>query len=213
MDQPTDGALLAALKRGDRTALAELVSRHQRVLLGHARALLGEGGPFEDAVQETFLRLLERPPEVPPEVVGDAAAERAHLAAWLHKVTRNCCMDTMRAESRRKGREHEVAAPEAARDGHSGGAGLVELSDTRAAVERGLKRLPPDQREVLVLRLLGERSYKDIAEITGKKIGTVGWLISEGLKSLSVSLAPLVDGRGAPVEVRTEGAGKVGGAR
>jgi DNA-directed RNA polymerase specialized sigma24 family protein len=39
---------------------------------------------------------------------------------------------------------------------------------------------------------LGERSYKEIAEITGKKLGTVGWLVSEGLARLSTSLAPLV---------------------
>lgn len=125
-------------------------------------------------------------------------------------------MDTLRAEARRKGREQEVATSEEASHESSGGAGLVEIGDTRAAVERGLKRLPAEQREVLVLRLLGERSYKDIAEITGKKIGTVGWLISEGLKSLSVSLAPLVDGSvsgGAAVVVRADAAGKVGGVR
>ncbi len=45
---------------------------------------------------------------------------------------------------------------------------------------------------MLVLRLFGERSYKEIAGITGKKIGTVGWLISVGLKALATELAPLV---------------------
>jgi len=197
MDQRTDGELLSSLKRGDRQALAALVERHQRVLLGHARALVGEGGSFEDVVQEVYLKLLERPPEIPPEASGDAEAERAHLRSWLHKVTRNCCMDTIRAESRRRSREEMAAAPEAATVHVAAGAELVEERDTRAAVERSLRRLPEDQREVLVLRLLGERSYKEIADITGKKIGTVGWLISEGLKSLSQHLAPLVDGAGA----------------
>jgi RNA polymerase sigma-70 factor (ECF subfamily) len=219
MDQTTDGALLAALKRGDRAALAELVARHQRVLLGHARAVLGEGGPFEDAVQEVFLRLLERPPELPPEVAGDGAAERSHLMSWLHKVTRNCCMDTLRSETRRKGREHQSAVPDVAGANHSGGAELVEQRDTRAAVERGLKQLPAEQREVLVLRLLGDRSYKEIADITGKKIGTVGWLISEGLQSLSQHLAPLIQGgiEGAPSQVAVaraqSGLSKSGGTR
>jgi RNA polymerase sigma-70 factor (ECF subfamily) len=191
---PTDGQLLVALRRGDRQALSGLVERHQRVLLGHARALLGDGGPYEDAVQEVYLKLLERPPEMPPEVAGDAQAEQAHLRSWLHTVTRNQCMDTMRADSRRRDREEHAAAPEAESGTAAGGPELVEARDTRAAVERELARLPADQREVLVLRLLGERSYKEIAGITGKKIGTVGWLISEGLKALSQQLAPLVDG-------------------
>ncbi len=196
MNARSDGALLAALQRGDRHALAELVERHQSVLLGHARALLGDRGRHEDVVQEVYLRLLERPPQVPPDKYGDADAERAHLLAWLHTVTRNCCMDSLRSESRRRAREGSAASQDIARPSHSGGAHVVEQRDTREAVERGLAKLPQDQREVLVLRLLGERSYKDIAQITGKKIGTVGWLISEGLKALAGELAPLADGMG-----------------
>jgi RNA polymerase sigma-70 factor (ECF subfamily) len=175
------------------------------VLLGHARALLGDGGPYEDVVQEVYLKLLERPPEMPPEAAGDAAAEQAHLRSWLHTVTRNQCMDTMRADSRRRSREEDVAAPEVASERAAAGQELVEARDTRAAVERELARLPADQREVLVLRLLGERSYKEIAGITGKKIGTVGWLISEGLKALSQQLAPLVEGA-RPAAVTVEAA-------
>lgn len=207
---PTDGQLLVALRRGDRQALSTLVERHQGVLLGHARALLGEGGPYEDVVQEVYLKLLERPPEMPPEVAGDAEAEQAHLRSWLHTVTRNQCMDTMRADSRRRTREESAAAPEAA---SGAGPELVEARDTRAAVERELARLPADQREVLVLRLLGERSYKEIAGVTGKKIGTVGWLISEGLKALSRELAPLVDGaRPAAVAATVEAGARRGSA-
>jgi RNA polymerase sigma factor (sigma-70 family) len=102
-------------------------------------------------------------------------------------------MDTLRSEKRRRQREESVAAVETARESHAGGAGLVEARDTRAAVERGLAQLNPDQREVLVLRLVSERSYREIAEITGRKIGTVGWLISEGLSALADKLGPLLD--------------------
>lgn len=192
MDQPSDGTLLAALERGDSTALTALLDRHQAVLLRHARALLGDRGAYEDVVQEAFLRLLEKPPALPEEIRGNESLERAHLRSWLHKVTRNLCMDTLRSETRRRSREESVATRDVSRDGRSSGE-IAEELDTRAAVERELAKLPSDQREVLVLRLLGERSYKEIAEITGKKIGTVGWLVSEGLKALSASLAPLVD--------------------
>jgi len=70
----------------------------------------------------------------------------------------------------------------------------VEANDTRAAVQKSLGRLPRDQCEVLVLRLLGEKSYREIAEITGKKTGTVGWLVSVGLKALGAELTPLLAG-------------------
>ena len=68
-------------------------------------------------------------------------------------------------------------------------------------MERELSKLPLDQREVLALRLMGERSYKEIAEITGKNIGTVGWLISVGLQALGQGLEPLLEGRKSALRV------------
>lgn len=207
MNSSSDGQLLAAFRSGDREAFDALVARHQGALLRHARALLGERAAYEDVVQEVFLKLAQVPPELPSEAVGDAELERLHLVAWLHKVTRNACMDVMRSESRRRRREHDAAIPEH----HAGESGSVEERDTRAFVRRELEKLPVDQREVLVLRLLDERSYKEISEITGKKIGTVGWLISVGLKSLGTQLEPLF--ANAESGSRRSGTERGGGAR
>jgi RNA polymerase sigma-70 factor (ECF subfamily) len=190
MDQPSDGRLLAAWSRGETGAFEALVARHERALLRHARALLGDWKAGEDVVQEAFLRLAQRPPTVDADVIDDARASAALLSSWLHQVTRNLCMDTQRSEKRRRRREEEAASHEAV----SGGIDVVETADTKAAVERGLLRLPQDQREVLVLRLFDEKSYAEIAEITGKKTGTVGWLISVGLKALADELATLTGG-------------------
>lgn len=191
MSSDSDGQLLRRWKTGDQTAFGMLVQRHQSALLRHARAILGAGSPYEDVVQDVFLKLAESPPDLPADVLGDPERERVQLLSWLHKVTRNACMDTIRTETRRKHREHQVAEGEAAEGGHA----TVEERDTRALVEQELSKLPVDQREVVSLRLMGERSYKEIAEITGKNIGTVGWLISVGLKALGEGLEPLLEGR------------------
>jgi RNA polymerase sigma-70 factor (ECF subfamily) len=188
MDQRTDGELLAAWSGGDAGAFTELVQRHRAVCARHARALLGRGADVDDVVQDVFCTLSQSPPDLDPEVRGDAGRERAQLRGWLHRVTRNRAMDLLRGEARRRKREQEAAPPEAV----GGGIETVEQEDTRAAVERGLERLPAPQREVLVLRLLAERSYREIAEITGRNVGTVGWLVSEGLRALGLELAPLL---------------------
>jgi RNA polymerase sigma-70 factor (ECF subfamily) len=187
MDEPSDGRLLAAWSRGEASAFEALVARHERALLRHARALLGDWRSGEDVVQEVFLRLAQRPPTLDADVQGDPRAESAVLTAWLHQVLRNLCMDTKRGEMRRKRREEQAASSEVS----AGGVEAVEAADTRAAVERGLLRLPVDQREVLVLRLFDDKSYAEIAAITGRKVGTVGWLISVGMKALAAELAPL----------------------
>jgi RNA polymerase sigma-70 factor (ECF subfamily) len=198
MEDASDGRLLAAFRRGDSSAFATLVARHERALLRYARALLGDWRAGEDVVQEAFLRLAQRPPALEAGVEGDARAEAAVISAWLHQVTRNLCMDTKRSEKRRRRREEEVAT----REVNPGGMDAVEAADTRAAVERGLMRLSEDQREVLVLRLFDDKSYAEIAAITGRKVGTVGWLISVGMKALAEELAPLVGGETSSMDVR-----------
>ncbi|HEX6883741.1 MAG TPA: RNA polymerase sigma factor [Planctomycetota bacterium] len=197
MDQPSDGQLLAAWSRGESSAFEALVARYERPLLRHARALLGDWRSGEDVVQEVLLRLAQRPPSLATDVRGDPRAESAVVSAWLHQVLRNLCMDTKRSEMRRRRREEASAA----RDESVGGLDGVEADDTKAAVMRGLLRLPQDQREVLVLRLFDEKSYGEIATITGRKVGTVGWLISVGMKALAAELAPLVGGVEAASEM------------
>ncbi len=187
MDDRSDGRLLAAFTAGDARAFEGLLDRHQGSLLRYARGLIGRRGS-EDVVQEVFLRLAERPPEMPAAASGDPASEHAVLSSWLHRVTRNLCMDALRSEARRRRREEAVAP----HDSTSGELEGVEAQDTRAAVERSLEKLPADQREVLVLRLFGEKSYQEIAEVTGRKIGTIGWLVSVGMKALANELAPLL---------------------
>lgn len=149
---------------------------------------MGPNGPCEDVVQETFLRLARNPPALHPDAHQDPTAGHGALAAWLHRVTRNLCTDEMRATSRRIHREQAVAPTEAVLGGQS----AVDGADTQAAVRRGLDQLPSDQREVLVLRLLDGLSYQEIAEITGRKTGTIGWLLSTGLAALAQILAPML---------------------
>lgn len=175
---PSDPQLLGLWHKGDVTAFERLLHRHESALLRHARVFVAGGRDAEDIVQETFIKLAQNPPDVRPEAGA--------LAAWLHRVARNLATDQLRSEARRRKREEIAAAAEATR----GGLDRVEADDTRAAVARSIERLPEDQREVLTLRLFGERSYSEIAAITGIKSGTVGWLLSVGMKALADELGP-----------------------
>ena len=201
---PSDGALLRAWRGGDSGAFTELVKRHEAGRLRHAKALLGGTGAHEDVVQESLLKLARGGVEIPADVAGDPEAERRVLSAWLHKVVRNGSMDVVKIESRRRAREREAAAPEAAPSRTP----EVEVEDTKGFVRAAIAALPTDQREVLALRLFEEKSYREIADVTGKKVGTIGWLISEGLQALAGRLAPVLgEVSPVPVNIRTASRG------
>ena len=184
---PSDIELLRAHCAGDVDSFTRLVERFQGTLLRHARMLLlgrGSAGTADDAVQEVFLKLARNPP--------DPDEESIQLGAWLHRVTRNRCLDMLRSDTRRRDREVDVGTPETNAPLDPALA-AVDAKDTRGAVERTLRKLPEDQREAVTLRLLEERSYGEIAQIMGRKIGTVGWLISQGMKALATELSPLLE--------------------
>ena len=146
-----------------RADAAALFERHLAVVEGVCRHMLRDGDEAQDAVQDTFL-----------------AAFRALLAgtrprdpeAWLATIARNECLRRIRARMR------EPLALTAEPEDRV--ADVHELATTRAAATllwREIAQLPPHQREAVVLRELGGRSYDQVAEELGVSTGAVESLL------------------------------------
>lgn len=138
----------------------EVFRRHYGPLVRRLSLVLGDPWLAEDAVQEAFCRALERWPRL--------VAARVDLAAWLFVVARNAARDARRRSARWV--LGAVASP--ARDTAS----LEEGVETDLDVERlarALRRLPPPQREVILLHYYDGCSVDEIARRTGVLAGTV----------------------------------------
>ena len=131
--------------------LEELVDRHEDTLFRAALAILGDVQEAEDAVQDTFLRYLEKRPELRD---GD------HEKAWLLKVTANRCKSILRTRRRRP---------------------TVELLDIYPVPEEGGSRelmeailtLPANQRSAVHLHYYEGYTSEEIGAILGQRPGTV----------------------------------------
>ena len=64
----------------------------------------------------------------------------------------------------------------------------VENGEAHGIVRRELENLPPNQRDVLILKVQQRRSYREISAITGLSEGNVGYLVHHGLKQLALRL-------------------------
>ncbi len=143
-------------------------------LAGHVRRFLAaQGAPDADAsTQEVFLRVfrgLDR-------FDGDAE----HLRSWVFTVARNLLVDERRAAARRP-QTADVPAPEGTVPGAEDD--VVAGLDARQ-VREVLDSLPPDQREVVVLRFLADLPLADVATITGHSLPAVKALQHRGLARL-----------------------------
>ena len=127
-------------------------------------------GAAEDIVQEALLKLLDqkKTPENP--------------VAWLYKTIRNEAISGhRRALSRQK---HETEAVRQKTDWFSEKDALI----AKEAAEK-LEKLPPEQREVVVLRIWGQLSFDEIAELTQAPKTSVYRMYTESLATLRRQLS------------------------
>jgi RNA polymerase sigma-70 factor, ECF subfamily len=149
---------------GDADAFAELYTRVAPRLLGYLMGLIGERAAAEDLLQLTFLKLHEARP---------AYVRGADPLPWLYTIAHRTFLDEARRRKRARVRladegpmpVEERADISGAREGNEppDGAGSPLAQATLAA----LSRLPPNQREALVLTKLHGRSHAEAAAITG----------------------------------------------
>ena len=146
-------------------------------LRAFAISLCGNVDRADDLVQETLLRALAH---------IDSFQPGTNMPAWLFTILRNL----FRSEYRKRRREVEDADGRYADmlKSHPEQPGRVEFGEFRAA----LAKLPPDQREALILVGASGFSYEDAATICGCAVGTIKSRVNRARSKLSALL--YVDG-------------------
>jgi RNA polymerase sigma-70 factor (ECF subfamily) len=171
MPRRTDTELVDQLKRGDASALRELVDRHSRKVYQLALKLTRNETDAEDVLQETFLRVFSRI----ETFRGEAA-----FSSWLYRIAANACFAKL--GDRRKHDhldiddvhpEFEGSSPPTIND-WSRQPDTVLLSKEAADVLNGaIDQLPEDFRVVFLLRDVEGLSNAEVAEILDLSVPAV----------------------------------------
>jgi RNA polymerase sigma-70 factor (ECF subfamily) len=150
--------------------IAEIVAHIPR-LRRYARALAGDSHRADDLVQDTLERALAK---------FHLWRRGSDLRAWLFTVMHNVFINQLKAR-------REVTLDDALEDGLQSAprSDPLELRDLDAA----LGRLPPEQREVLLLVGLEQLSYAEVSKALGIPIGTVMSRLSRGRERLRVVIS------------------------
>ena len=152
-----DGAVVARCLRGDTAAFALLVERYERVLFSVALRMLGDAEDARDATQDAFVKVYQR--------LGEYNAEYRFFS-WIYRILTNECLNALRAR-----RPHQPDVPETPTT--SGALEALELEERRQAVQKAIAGLPPDYRDVLILRHFAELSYEEVADTLAIPLKTV----------------------------------------
>lgn len=174
-DQKDDAALIARMRAGEQSAMADLYDRYSGVVYGVALRVLASTTAAEDVVQEIFLQLWRNPQAFD--------AERGRLAPWLAVIARNRAIDHLR----KRPMESDIDELPI-----STGVDLESDSAQKLAIEkvRGvLAQLPPDQRKALEMAYFEGMTHTEIAGKTGEPLGTIKTRIRTGLLALRKAFA------------------------
>jgi len=136
----------------NRSEIEMLYREHGRVLLLFAVTIAGDRGRAQDAVHQVFLRMLE----------AGNLRQIADPKAYLFASVRNAVLNVKKAQQRNVVLEEESAWFDPPQRDYA-----AELN-----LRRALGALPEDQREVVVLRVWGELTFIQIAEILGISANT-----------------------------------------
>jgi len=183
MKELTDAELVAAVLAGDAESFAGLFRRHRDSCTRFAVRMLGSRADADDVLQMAFLRAFR--------ALG-SCKEPNRFGGWLYQIVVNECRTF---GSRRRKRDlrfvsdtdafEQAVAPEEVYE---------EAGDFGDRVEHALRLLAPEQREAFLLKHVEEKSYEEMAEITGVGVSALKMRVKRACESLRITLAGVYHG-------------------
>jgi RNA polymerase sigma-70 factor (ECF subfamily) len=178
LEEVGDAALVVAVGRYRRDALAEVYRRHSGAVYALARKVTADPHLAEEVVQDVFLAVWRAPERFDP----DRGSLRSYLLAQAHGRS----VDRVRSETSRRKREEREARLRA----ESGYDIEREVWDMAVAerVRDAVGRLRPEERRAIELAYFGGHTYREVARMLDEPEGTVKTRIRMGLRNMRARL-------------------------
>jgi RNA polymerase sigma-70 factor (ECF subfamily) len=164
--------------------VAELYRTHMRDLYSYAYYRIGNHHDAEDLVEQTFLQAYRHFERAQRESNGRP------LRPWLLRIAHNLAANHYRYRARRPQTSLDESEPVAALHSTED---LVSARDELARVLEGVKQLPDDRREALIMRFALGMDNREIARALGRTEGATKVLIHRAIKQLE-SVVALAEG-------------------
>ena len=179
----SDAELIHEYVNGHEYALEVLINRHKDKVYTSIFMLVKDKYLAEDIFQDAFLKMVRT-------IKEGRYAEQGKFLPWAVRVAHNLCMDHFRRT--------RLQIPVTLPDGQDVAelflagdmvADVIEKRQTHESVRKLVEDLPDEQREVIVLRIYADLSFKQISDLTGVSINTALGRMRYALINLRKSIA------------------------
>ncbi|MEL6275395.1 MAG: sigma-70 family RNA polymerase sigma factor [Bacteroidota bacterium] len=162
-----DQKLINLYLKGEERAFEELLNRHQQKIYTSIYLFVKDQSVAEDIFQEVFIKIIDT-------LRKGKYNHEGKFLQWAMRIAYNMCVDTFRRNKRRP----FVSATETfdifdvLQSGEANAEQTIIRSQTHEKVRQLVDNLPPEQREVVILRHYADMSFKEIAKLTRVSINT-----------------------------------------
>lgn len=183
-DRINEKDLILRAKSGDDKAFEEIIQMYQKKVCTTISYMIKDKDSVEDVAQEVFIKVYSNLKKF---------NEQSSLFTWIYRITMNACYDEIKREKKisffrnyveEDGEEEEIEREDPNQNVHE----IVEERLNRAKLIATLKRLPKEQRALIVLRDIRGFSYWKIADMLKLKLGTVKSQINRARRKLKDEL-------------------------
>jgi RNA polymerase sigma-70 factor (ECF subfamily) len=165
--QIPDSLLVRNYVEGDENALTILINRHQSKIFGFIYSKIADRDISNDIFQDTFIKVIKT-------LKSNSYNEEGKFLPWVMRIAHNLIIDHYRKNKKmpmfRETEEFSIFSI------MSDDSLTIENQIIQDQVEIDLRKLieelPQDQKEVLVMRMYQDMSFKEISEVTGVSINT-----------------------------------------
>ena len=179
----TDEQMVERALSGDPEAFGEIVRRWERRIFALSFGMLGREEDARDATQETFLSAFRN--------LRGFRGE-AKVSSWLHRIAVNQCITRQR---RAKVRSETALEDEAEKNAavfalpaEVSPAHAAEHGEISIAVRKAVIALPPDLRQVVVMKEFEDLTFQEISDVLGVPLSTVKSRLYTALRQLQMRL-------------------------
>lgn len=165
--QLPDSVLVNNYVEGDENALTVLINRHQSKIFGFIYSKIADRDISNDIFQDTFVKVIKT-------LKSNSYNEEGKFLPWVMRIAHNLIIDHFRKNKKmpmfRETEEFSIFSI------MSDDSLTIENKIIQHQVEVDLRNiieeLPSDQKEVLIMRMYQDMSFKEISEVTGVSINT-----------------------------------------
>ena len=162
-----DAVLVKNYISGDESALASLIERHQSKIYGFIYSKINDRDLSDDIFQDTFIKVIKT-------LKSQSYNEEGKFLPWVMRIAHNLVVDHFRKAKKmpyqRETEEYSIF--NYMTDNSLNIEGQIISEQVESDLAKLLDELPEDQKEVLVMRMYQDLSFKEIADLTGVSINT-----------------------------------------